>query len=315
MAERRYKYVFGPVPSRRLGRSLGVDLVPLKTCPFGCIYCQLGPTSVKTAKRDVYVPTEEVLSEITDKLASKPGCDYVTLSGSGEPTLHRDLGQIITAIKAMTDVPVAVLTNGALLSDPQVRKDLAKADLVLPSLDAGDAATFRRVNRPCPEITFESLVEGLQAFRKEFPGTLRLEVFLVADANTSESQVRRIKAIIDKVRPDRVDVNTVTRPPADEDARPVDSKTLERLRAILGPSARTISPYAARSLRPGTLAPDDVVAVLTRRPCTIDDMVEVFGCHRLELAKLLAALTEEGRITSRFRDNKLHYLASRNVQG
>ena len=137
----------------------------------------------------------------------------------------------------------------------------------------------------------------------------------MADANTSESQVRQIKAIIDKVRPDRVDVNTVTRPPTDVDARPVDSNTLERLRAILGPIAQTISPYAARSLRPGKLTPDEVVAMLTRRPCTIDDMVEVFGCHRLELAKLLASLREEGLITSRFRDNKLYYLASKNVQG
>lgn len=307
MQQRRYKYVFGPVPSRRLGRSLGVDLVPLKTCPFDCVYCQLGRTSNKTARRDVYVPTEEVLAELAAKLADKPACDYVTISGSGEPTLHRDLGRIILAIKAMTDVPVAVLTNGALLGDPEVRRALAHADLIMPSLDAGDAETFNRINRPCHGVTFESVVEGLKALRREFRGELRLEVFLVADVNASESQAREIKRIIDQVRPDRVDVNTVTRPPADEDARPVDGETLNRICEILGPRARIIAPHA---LTPGKftgLCREAVLGMLRRRPCTIDDMVEVLGCHRWEVAKLLGSLTDEGLIVPKFEGQRLYY--------
>ena len=236
--------MFGPVPSRRLGRSLGVDLVPFKTCPFDCVYCQLGGTTTKTAKTDVYVPTEEVLAEVAAKLAGKPDCDYITISGSGEPTLHRDLGRIIAAIKAMTDVPVAVLTNGALLNNPDVRRALAQADLVMPSLDAGDAKTFQRINRPCPAVTFQSVLEGLKAFRREYSGSLCLEVFLVADVNASESQVRKIKAILDQVRPDRVDVNTVTRPPAHEDARPVDPETLSQANEIL----RSIESYWLQQL-------------------------------------------------------------------
>ena len=303
--------MFGPVPSRRLGRSLGVDLVPFKTCPFDCVYCQLGRTTTKTAKPDVYVPTEEVLAEIAAKLAGKPDCDYITISGSGEPTLHRDFGRIIAAIKAMTDVPVAVLTNGALLNNPDVRRALAQADLVMPSLDAGDAKTFQRINRPCPQVTFESVVEGLKAFRREYSGTFRLEVFLVADVNDSESQIRNIKAIVDQVRPDRVDVNTVTRPPAHEDARPVDPETLSRLCDMLGPDARVIAPHALPPSRSGKLRREVILPMLARRPCTIDDMVEVLGCHRWELAKMLGVLTDEGLIFSKCQNEKLYYQASK----
>ncbi|NPV49511.1 MAG: radical SAM protein, partial [Armatimonadetes bacterium] len=158
--------VFGPVPSRRLGHSLGIDLVPYKTCTYDCIYCQLGPTTCQTVTRTEYVPLAEVVAEMSDRLAQGVQADYITLSGSGEPTLYSRLGEVVAALKAMTAVPVAVLTNGSLLSEPEVRAALAEADLVVPSPDAGDDATFQRVNRPHTAINFADMVDGLREFRK-----------------------------------------------------------------------------------------------------------------------------------------------------
>lgn len=172
--DKPFKHVFGPVPSRRLGRSLGVDLVPLKVCSYACIYCQLGRTTKKTVERKEWVPTARVLDELKRKLATRP--DYITFSGSGEPTLHSALGKIIEQIKSMTKTPVAVLTNGSLLWQPEVRTELALADVVMPSLDVGDDLFFQTVNRPHPEITFEKLLSGLEQFRREFSGQIRARI-------------------------------------------------------------------------------------------------------------------------------------------
>ena len=176
-------YVFGPVPSRRLGRSLGVDLVPFKTCSYDCIYCQLGRTSCKTVERKQWVPLDDVLAELKEKLSTRP--DYITLSGSGEPTLFWRTGELIDRIKAMTDVPVAVLTNGSLLWCKDVRDQLTNADLVIPSLDAGDQSMFRAVNRPHEDISFERMLDGLIAFRKAFGGQYWLEIMLLAGHTAS----------------------------------------------------------------------------------------------------------------------------------
>ena len=180
-------YIFGPVPSRRLGRSLGVDLVPFKTCTYDCIYCQLGRTTNKTIQRKEWVPLDDVVTELETKLSSQP--DYITLSGSGEPTLYSRTGELIDRIKAVTNVPVAVLTNGSLLWNQEVRARLMNADLVVPSLDAGDEAMFRAVNRPHEDISFERMLQGLIDFRHEFQGKYWLEVFLLAGHNAIAAEV------------------------------------------------------------------------------------------------------------------------------
>ena len=172
----RHNLVFGPVPSRRLGRSLGVDLVPFKTCTYDCSYCQLGRTTRLTVERKEWVPMDAILDELKRKLTCRP--DYITLTGSGEPTLHSCLGQLIEHIQAMTRIPIAVLTNGSLLWQHEVRKELALADVVLPSMDAGGAFTFTCINRPQASLSFETLVEGLVEFRRAFSGHYWLEVFL-----------------------------------------------------------------------------------------------------------------------------------------
>ncbi|MHC4423584.1 MAG: radical SAM protein, partial [Planctomycetota bacterium] len=191
MAEEK-KYVFGPVPSRRLGRSLGVDIVPFKVCTLDCVYCQLGSTINKTIERKEYIPIEPVLAELKDRLDGGLQADFITVSGSGEPTLNSRLGELIDGIKKITDIPVAILTNGTLLYRGDVRADCAKADVVVPSLDAGDEETFRKINHPCSDISIEKLVSGLCAFRKEFAGQIWLEVFLAEDLNTNAEQITKL---------------------------------------------------------------------------------------------------------------------------
>ncbi len=309
MNARQRKYVYGPVASRRLGRSLGVDLMPYKVCPFDCVYCQVGPTTVHTARRDVYQPTEEVLAELGAVLSAGVEADYVTLSGSGEPTLHAELGRIVAAVKEMTEIPPAVLTSGALLSDPEVRRGLLPADLILPSLDAGDEETFARVNRPCRGVTLAGVLEGLRALRREYAGQIRLEILLVAGVNDSDEQIASLKAAIDPIRPDAIDLNTVTRPPAEAGPRPLAPQALERIRQMLGGRARIIASPAAAEPRAGNVRREDALAVIRRRPCTIDDLAAALRCHRQEAAKIVEALAEEGAAAARRQHGKTYYQA------
>jgi len=235
------EYIFGPVPSRRLGRSLGVDLVPFKTCTYDCIYCQLGRTTNKTIQRKEWLPFDKIISQLKDKLYLKP--DYITLSGSGEPTLFSRCGELIAKIKGITNVPVAVLTNGSLLWLPEVRKSLLKADIVIPSLDAGSNHLFQYVNRPHPDISFGKMLEGLVKFRDEYKGKYWLEVFLLAGVTTPEMEINRLKTCISSIQPDKVQVNTVTRPPAESFAEPVQKERLENLAAQLFEHSEVIVVY------------------------------------------------------------------------
>ena len=232
-------HIFGPVPSRRLGRSLGVDLVPFKTCSYDCIYCQLGQTTSKTVERREWVPLNDVLEELKGKLASKP--DYITLSGSGEPTLYCRLGELIAGIRAITDVPVAVLTNGSLLWQEEVRRQLMDAHLVIPSLDAGHTSMFQAVNRPHESISFARMLEGLIDFREEYYGEYWLEVFLLAGHTAVESEVSRITACVRRIKPDRVQLNTATRPTAEDYAVMVDRARMADIAGRFEPLAEVIA--------------------------------------------------------------------------
>jgi wyosine [tRNA(Phe)-imidazoG37] synthetase (radical SAM superfamily) len=237
-------YVFGPVPSRRLGQSLGVDPVPLKTCNWNCVYCQLGRTRPLTNGRKVFSPTEDILGEIRRalKLYTAGRVDWVTFVGSGEPTLHSDLGWLIRQVKMLTNLPVAVITNGALLYLPEVRSDLAAADAVLPSLDAGNARLYRKINRPWPNLTFERLLGGLIAFRREYSGQLWVEIMLVKGLNDSVGALLEIAAALEKVRPDQVHVLLPIRPPAESWVQPSDKSGVRRAQDILGTVANVVIP-------------------------------------------------------------------------
>lgn len=304
-------HVFGPVPSRRLGRSLGVDIIPYKLCTLDCVYCQVGRTTERTAKRRALLPAATLVAEVAAKLKTVPRPDYITLAGSGEPTLYADLGELIDGIKAVTDVPVAVLTNGTLLHTPAVRAACARADLVMPSLDAGDEATFQAVNRPAPGLSLEQLVGGMAAFRKEYQGRVWLEVFLVAGLNDSPDQVRKIAALAARIAPDRVQLNTAVRPTADADVRPLTEERLRDLCALFGPGAEVIADFRRIHEEPEFKArAEDVLAVIRRRPVTLDDIAAGTGAHRNEVAKYLEELLAENRIRKEQRGEKDFYRAS-----
>lgn len=295
MLSENFKHVFGPVPSRRLGRSLGVDLVPFKTCSYDCIYCQLGRTTCKTVERKEWVPMDVVLEELKRKLACRP--DYITLSGSGEPTLHSRLGELIEHIQAMSDAPVAVLTNGSLLWQKEVREELALADVVLPSLDAGDELLFQAVNRPHPAITFEKLLSGLEQFRREFPGQYWLEVLLLAGQTAPPAHVQKIADWVRRIKPDRVQLNTAIRPPAEEFAVPVSQARLTELARLFSPKAKVIAEYRRRGKRvPTDASQQAILELLRRRPCSEEDLAGALAMRPIEVAKHLTVLEAAGRI-------------------
>jgi len=282
--------VFGPVPSRRLGRSLGVDLVPFKTCTYDCIYCQLGRTPQKTVERKEWVPLEDVLKELRSRLSSQP--DYITLSGSGEPTLSLRLGELISNIQAMTDVPVAVLTNGSLLWREDVRRDLRNADVVIPSLDAGDPAVFRAVNRPHEQISFNKMLDGLIDFRQEFQGQYWLEVFLLDGYTAMEAELAKMASCVDLIRPDRIQINTVTRPPAEGFAVGVSHERMVALAGLLRPPAEVISDSCdTRGHDEFASSREEILSLLRRRPCSIEDIADGLGMHVNEVLKHLEGLT------------------------
>lgn len=299
-------HIFGPVPSRRLGRSLGVDLVPFKTCSYDCVYCQLGCTTQKTVERREWVPLEEVLAELKDKLPSNP--DYITLSGSGEPTLYSRLDELIDGIRSMTNIPIAVLTNGSLLWQPDVRRELQNAHLVVPSLDAGSQSVYQAVNRPHESVSFERMLEGLIAFRKEFSGEYWLEVFLLAGYSAVDDEVRRIVECVRRIGPDRVQLNTATRPTAEDFAVMVPHERMVELAKRFDPPAEVIADYrgvhAQSEFQAGR---EGVLEMIRRRPCSLDDVAEGLNLHRNEVIKYVEELDAEGLLEKQYSGETLFY--------
>lgn len=291
------RFVYGPVASRRLGFSLGVDIIPFKTCTLDCVYCQLGSTGKTTVRRGSWFPPNEILAHIKEALDSGQRIDVITFSGSGEPTLSRDIGRLIRAIKKMTRIPVAVLTNATLLTRKAVRRELAAADIVVPSLDAVPAPVFRRVNRPHAALDNRRIIDGLVRFREEFRGELRLEIMLVKGINDSPADVRALEAAIARIRPDRIELNTVVRPPADGSARPLGPAALAKIGARLGPKAAVVASFAGKRQAPaaGSLE-GSILATVGRRPQTAADIALALGHHRDEVFGALTSLLRRGAI-------------------
>jgi wyosine [tRNA(Phe)-imidazoG37] synthetase (radical SAM superfamily) len=279
----KQSYIFGPVPSRRLGRSLGIDLVPFKTCTYNCIYCQLGRTTKQTLERKPYVKGSQVMAELKKKLPTlSPPPNYLTFSGSGEPTLHSEIGWIINEIKRISQIPIAVLTNGSLLHLPEVRADLIKADLVIPSLDAASAQLFKFINRPHYSLHLPQILQGLKDFRRDFAGQIWLEIMLCAGINDDPKEIQRLKEVIAWIEPDRIQLNTVIRPPAEEFAYPLPAEQLEKVKNMLGDRVEII-PTFAKAEEDEITFPNEkqILDLLKRRPCTAEEISHALG-YKLE---------------------------------
>lgn len=292
-------YVFGPVPSRRLGQSLGIDTILLKTCNWNCVYCQLGRTVPSINVRCEYVPAEEILLEAEQVLKSHMNgeIDWVTFVGSGEPTLHVRIGWLIRQIKTMTDKPIAVITNGSLLYLPEVRDELMVADAILPTLDAGTAMLYRKINRPHPQATFERLVDGLIAFREEYRGKLWVEVMLVRGLNDTPQALEDIAQILQRVKPDAVHINLPTRPPAETWAQPTDDEGLMRAISILGNAAEVVHPAEGGfDLSGHENVMDAIIGIITRHPMRQDELKRtLIRLSPGQVKEALAALKNSGR--------------------
>lgn len=299
MANKTYRYLFGPVPSRRLGVSLGVDLVPHKTCSLNCIYCECGATTELTLARRPYVPTAAVLHELQLFLQNQPQLDVITFSGSGEPTLHSGIGEIIQILKQNYPAyKLALLTNGTLLHQPEVREAVLPVDFILPSLDAVSDPVFRKINRPAAGLHAGDVISGLIEFRKIFTGQMWLEIFIIPGVNDHAEEIARFKATIRRIRPDQVQLNTLDRPGAESWVQPESRAILEQIAAQLDWPTEIIANFKKREQVAG-YQPDIESAIfqtVKRRPCTVEDLSTVLGLHPNEINKYLETLLNQGKI-------------------
>ena len=300
------KNIFGPVPSRRLGQSLGIDPVNLKTCNWNCVYCQLGRTMPYRTERRHNFKVSKILLEVEKALdAHQPGeIDWITFVGSGETTLHDGLGEMIRGVKALTDIPVAVITNGSLLYIPEMRDELRAADAVLPSFDAGNAALYRQINRPHVSLTFDRLTSGLIAFRKEYDKNLWLEVMLVRGLNDTDEALKEIAHWIEKINPDEVHIVQPTRPAAEIWVKPPDEDGLMRAKTILGNAAKIIMPaIGSFELSDDTDLVEAIIGIISRHPMRESELADSLSDWSVKnVNKALEILQESGRAQIVIRD-------------
>ncbi|HAR96528.1 MAG TPA: radical SAM protein [Deltaproteobacteria bacterium] len=307
------RYVFGPVPSRRLGFSLGVDIIPRKYCTFDCIYCQVGRTTEKTVLRSSFVDPNDVIDEVIGHIHSRQPIDFVTFSGSGEPTLNKDLGSIIRALKKRMSTPIAVITNGSLLDRPDVRKDLAEADVLMPSLDAVTEDAFVRINRPAGSVSLISMIEGLRALRAEYRGQIWLEIMLIKNINDTSQHLEVLKEVVTSIGVDKIHLNTVVRPPCEAAAEGISEERLSEIQDFFGSTAEIICGFRKDHVRSSQEEnwEESILAILKRRSLTPDDVARVTGLTRAQADEGLIRLLGEKRVKEHVVDGVLYYVATK----
>jgi wyosine [tRNA(Phe)-imidazoG37] synthetase (radical SAM superfamily) len=302
-----YHYLFGPVPSRRLGRSLGVDLIPFKTCTMDCTYCQLGATPCAVSERGDYVPMVDVLSELEHWKALGGVADHITLAGSGEPTLHTRFGDVFEWVKEHTEIASVLLTNGSLLYVPEVRRGAALADKVKVTLSAWDEASFQQIHRPAEGVTFERLVQGERAFRAEYAGELSVEVFIVDGVNSQVDQARKIAEVVRTIEPDRIDINTAVRPPADAGIRASSEEHLQELARLFGPKASVTASFKKQGPPSIEISGEVLLGLIRRHPATGEQLAREFNVSEEAVAQSLEALIAGGELQIEERNGSSYY--------
>jgi len=301
-------YIYGPVPSRRLGFSLGVDIIPHKTCTIECIYCQLGRTTHKRIKRKSFAPKEDIIQAIIKSVSARRDIDFVTFSGSGEPTLNSDIGSLIHEVKKVISIPVAVLTNGTLLFQKDVQSDLMEADVVLPSLDAASQEVFQRVNRPHKSLKIEPIIDGLKSFRRLFKGIIWLEIMLVKGFNNNRQELSRLKKALSEIKPDKVYLNTVSRPPSEIYAEPLSPAEMIAIRNYLDGNCEVIAEFHKKRSPEVKDIEGSIIEMTKRRSLTATDIADVLGISETDAESMLGRLMVEGTLIEKQYGTKNYYI-------
>ena len=287
------KYTFGPVVSRRLGLSLGIDLLPRKKCNLDCLYCEVCPTDKLDEDRIFYVDIPTLITEIKN---IKGTIDFLTLTGSGEPTLHKELDKLISALKREFSYPIVMLTNSLLLRREEVRTELLGLDLIMPSLDAVSQSVFRKINRPVKDVYAEDVVNGLVEFRQIFLGKMWLEILLVKGINDSPSELKLLSEAIDKIQPDRVQLNTVARPPAYGVALPLSYEELQSVAKQLNFKDVDIIGVQHKNSSGNKLTEETVIDYLLRRPAVFEELLSAFSSEAPDLRDFLIEIEAKNKI-------------------
>jgi len=303
--------IFGPVPSRRLGRSLGIDVIPHKTCTFDCIYCECGKTTDKRCRREEFYPLRELLDELDNhlgKMSEKP--DVITLSGAGEPTLYSRMGELIIESKKLIDIPVAVITNSSLMDNKDVQEELMPADILLPSLDSALKESFQFINRPHPGCDLKKIIDGLHTVLSKFQGKVYLEVLFLEGINTDRKNLLALASVIETLDFDTIQLNTAVRPGTEKDAHPLDISKLEDIRQFFGPKAEIIAAPKVQSGKTETDAEKKILSLIQRRPCTVEDINRSLGIPVPGIVKIIYSLLDEDRIVKEEHGKDIFYTAA-----
>ncbi len=291
------KYIFGPVVSRRLNLSLGIDLVPLKVCSMDCLYCEVGETTLKTLERGEYVPLEKVKLELESFLSQKPPLDFITFSGYGEPTLFSGLGELVQFLKGNYDIPLALLTNSTLLFRDDVIEDIMKVDVILPSLDTVRQQTLEKLNRPAKGVTVKTILQGLEKLKNNFHGEIWIETLFVKGINDSEEEIKALGKAIHELNPDKWQINTVARPPA-YNVKGLSYRELEKIADKVGFERTEVVAKSSSKRRkiPIKDLEDEVYALVLRRPCPEEEISSALGIPDYELRKIIEILKSKNKV-------------------
>jgi wyosine [tRNA(Phe)-imidazoG37] synthetase (radical SAM superfamily) len=306
-----YKYLFGPVPSRRLGISLGVDLVKHKTCSLDCIYCECGHTTEHTLERKEYIPLRELFSELSDFLSKKPELDFITFSGSGEPTLHSGIGEVVKFIKK--DFPqykIALLTNSTFLKDKKLQNDIKEIDIIMPSLDAISENVFQNINKPCAGLQSQDILDGLLDFKSIYKGKMFVELFIVPGVNDDDREIELFKEYFLKLKPELIQLNALDRPAAESWVKKASYERLAKIKETFMPlKVEIIAKFdeGARIFFEKENVEGKILAIISRRPCTKADIASVTGYSLQEIENILKRLTEEEKIISMKEERGIFY--------
>ncbi len=296
--------LFGPVRSRRLGISLGIDLIPPKTCTLDCVYCECGATTELTLTRGEYVPFERVKTELKNFLDSKPALDFITFSGSGEPTLYSRLGDVIRFLKSeYSSYKIALITNSTLLNLKNVQEEIMDVDLLLPSLDAATESVFKRINRPVAGIKVEQIIQGLAEVKRRFKGLMWLEVFIVPGINDDDAEVNALKDALIQINPDRVQLNSLDRPGTCDWVQTTAFERLDQIKKTFSPLSVEIISFKSLSTESENARnvanqniQDAILSTISRRPCTIEDLISITSSSKAQVSLSLQELLANGRI-------------------